>query len=143
MDIIDKKEDKILRLLYAYPNRVFSKFQLYERILDDDCIDWNNGVVCQIYQLRRKIGPDPAHPIFIGTVRDYGYKFITHEVNGSDNLCERSPLLHNVELKTLGTSIYHSVSACTCNASLKLWIWSFLRGMYENRDYTRILFFYK
>ncbi len=70
-------EFKLLRVLLEAPGRVFSRDQLlahiyvhYETAVVDRTIDVHVG------KLREKLGDDPGHPRFVGTVRGIGYKLL-------------------------------------------------------------------
>ena len=64
----------LLHALLAAPGRVLSRDQLLEssRMFDDV---YDRSIDVQILRLRRKIEPDPSHPVFIRTVRGAGYVF--------------------------------------------------------------------
>lgn len=68
-------EIALLRIFVEHPHRVLSR---------DSIVDWLKGYVRDAYdrsidvrvtRLRRKIEADPAHPVFIRTVRGEGYLF--------------------------------------------------------------------
>ncbi|MHA6251744.1 response regulator transcription factor [Oceanobacillus sp. CAU 1775] len=69
------KEKQLLLFLIQEPNRVFSIEQLYNHIWGEDKFGDFNTVKVHISNLRRKIEKDPANPVYIQTVRGYGYKF--------------------------------------------------------------------
>jgi DNA-binding response OmpR family regulator len=62
----------LLNAFLAAPGRVLSRDQLLEssRLYDDV---YDRSIDVQILRLRRKIEPDPSHPVFIRTVRGAGY----------------------------------------------------------------------
>ncbi|PLX93942.1 MAG: DNA-binding response regulator [Desulfuromonas sp.] len=68
-------EFKLLYTLMASPGRVFSRsellrhFYLHEEAVVDRVID------VHVNKLRQKIEPDPARPVYIETVRGFGYRF--------------------------------------------------------------------
>lgn len=68
-------EYELLLAFVQHPNRVLSRDDLigwikgYERDAFDRSID------VRVTRLRRKIEPDPAHPVYIRTVRGEGYLF--------------------------------------------------------------------
>lgn len=69
------KERQLLHFLIEHRNQVFSVEQLYERIWG-----WESGsdprtVMVHIRNLRKKIEPDPSQPVYIQTVRGFGYRF--------------------------------------------------------------------
>jgi two-component system alkaline phosphatase synthesis response regulator PhoP len=68
-------EFKILGILIKEPGRVFSRAQLIEKAMGYDFDGFDRTIDVHILNLRRKIEPDPNHPIFIKTVYGTGYKF--------------------------------------------------------------------
>lgn len=72
---LSPKEFEILLLLATHPGRVFSREALLERLWGFDLIRETRTVDVHIRYLRQKIEPDPAHPIYIETVRGVGYRF--------------------------------------------------------------------
>lgn len=69
------KEKQLLFFLIEHPNQVFSHEQLYDRIWGEDKFGDYQTVKVHISNLRKKIEPDPANPVYIQTVRGFGYKF--------------------------------------------------------------------
>ncbi|MBT2571201.1 response regulator transcription factor [Planococcus sp. ISL-110] len=70
------KEFQLLLLLAQTPNRVWTAEQLYDQVWGYYSEGDVQTVKVHISNLRRKIEKDPANPIFIQTVRGFGYKFI-------------------------------------------------------------------
>ena len=72
---INGAEYDLLLAFVQHPNRVLSRDQLvdwfkgYERDAGDRSID------VRVMRLRRRVEPDPAHPVYIRTVRGEGYLF--------------------------------------------------------------------
>lgn len=69
------KEFQILQLLAESPNRVWTAEQLYDRVWGFYTEGDIQTVKVHISNLRRKVEHDPSNPIYIQTVRGYGYKF--------------------------------------------------------------------
>jgi len=69
------KERQLLLYLIEHPNQVFSVEQLYDHIWGEDKFGDYQTVKVHISNLRKKIEKDPAHPLYIQTVRGFGYKF--------------------------------------------------------------------
>ena len=69
------KEFKILELFMSYPRRVWSREQLLERIWGPDFIGDSKTVDVHIRWLREKLEVDPSSPIYLITVRGFGYRF--------------------------------------------------------------------
>ena len=69
------KEKQLLFFLAEHPNQVFSNEQLYDQIWGEDKFGDYQTVKVHISNLRKKIEKDPAKPVYIQTVRGFGYKF--------------------------------------------------------------------
>lgn len=76
---LTSSEYKILNALMAAPGRVFSRGQLLERFYGHEDAVVERVIDVHINKLRQKIEPDPARPIFIETVRGFGYRFAENE----------------------------------------------------------------
>ena len=69
-------EFSVLLYLAQQPGRVFSQQQIFEAVWNEDSETCQHSVVSIIHQLRKKIEPDPAQPVYIQTVIHTGYKFV-------------------------------------------------------------------
>lgn len=69
-------EYKILLFLIKYPNQVLSHKQIYEAVWEKEYVHDDANITSHISHIRKKIEPDPNHPIYIQTVRGVGYKFV-------------------------------------------------------------------
>ena len=69
-------EFKVLALLAAEPNRVFSRWQIMERLWDAPYVGTARAADVHVSNLRRKIEDDPADPQRLVTVREAGYKLV-------------------------------------------------------------------
>ncbi|RAZ79571.1 response regulator transcription factor [Planococcus halotolerans] len=69
------KEFQLLLLLAQTPNRVWTAEQLYDHVWGYYSEGDIQTVKVHISNLRRKVEKDPAKPIYIHTVRGFGYKF--------------------------------------------------------------------
>ena len=69
-------EFKLLGALVREPERVFSRAELIEKALGYDFEGFDRTIDVHIFNLRRKLEPDPNHPIYIKTAYGIGYKFI-------------------------------------------------------------------
>ena len=72
-------EFRLLGVLAKEPGRVFSRAQLIEKALGYDFQGFDRTIDVHILNLRRKLEPDPKHPVYIRTVYGAGYKL--DEVN--------------------------------------------------------------
>jgi two-component system, OmpR family, response regulator len=69
---------KSYALLLAFlknPQRVLSRDQLLDIISNRSAEPFDRSIDIQVSRLRQKIEVDPAHPIFIKTIRNGGYMF--------------------------------------------------------------------
>jgi DNA-binding response OmpR family regulator len=69
------KEFKLLETLIRQPGRAFSRLDLLEQVFGFDYEGLERTVDVHVMNLRKKIEPDPARPIYIQTVYGHGYKF--------------------------------------------------------------------
>lgn len=70
-------EFKLLDFLLAHPNRVFSRDQLLDSVWGSEAFVTPRTVDVHIRRLREKIESDPEQPMYLKTVRGFGYKFET------------------------------------------------------------------
>lgn len=70
-----KKEFELLIYLMERQNRIISRDELMTSIWQDDMYHLSRTVDIHISHLREKIEDDPKKPIYIKTVRGFGYKF--------------------------------------------------------------------
>lgn len=68
-------EFKILKLLMAYPGRVFSAEEIYERVWDSDAYAVENTVMVHISRIREKLELNPKKPEYLKVVWGIGYVF--------------------------------------------------------------------
>ena len=67
-------EYAMLYCMASHPRQVFSKAQLYEAAWGEAYLYGTNSVENTIWRLRKKLGEDPRHPVYIKTVIGTGYK---------------------------------------------------------------------
>jgi DNA-binding response OmpR family regulator len=72
-------EFELLATLMAHPQRAFSRLDLLERVKGDTLDGVERSMDVHIRNLRTKIEPDPAQPIYILTVFGFGYRFASDE----------------------------------------------------------------
>jgi two-component system, OmpR family, alkaline phosphatase synthesis response regulator PhoP len=68
-------EFELLTILMSSPGQVFSRMDLLERLKGNTFENVERTVDVHIRNLRAKIEPDPAHPLYIATVFGMGYRF--------------------------------------------------------------------
>ena len=71
-------EFRLLEFLMASPGVVFSREQLLDAVWGHSRSISDRAVDVYILRLRQKIEPDPADPIFIRSIRGFGYSFNEH-----------------------------------------------------------------
>jgi DNA-binding response OmpR family regulator len=67
-------EFKLLASLASYPGRVYSRFELINRVQGTDFEGYERTIDAHVKNLRRKLEPDPAHPRYVQTVHGIGYR---------------------------------------------------------------------
>lgn len=72
---ISGAEFKLLEVLLEHPDRVLSRDALVELLKGYERTPFDRMVDVRVTWLRRRIEPDPAHPIYLRTVWDEGYLF--------------------------------------------------------------------
>lgn len=68
-------EFQLLDVFTSRPNRVLSRDVLVELLKGFDRDAFDRSMDNRVTRLRRKLEPDPAHPVYIRTVRGEGYLF--------------------------------------------------------------------
>jgi DNA-binding response OmpR family regulator len=68
-------ELRLLLVLSASPGQVFSREQLLRAVWDQDYLGDSRLVDATVQRLRAKIETVPAKPLFLQTVRGFGYRF--------------------------------------------------------------------
>ena len=69
------KESGLLKFLAANAGRALTRDELLRRVWGYDVFVTARSIDRCINTLRKKIEPDPAHPTFIKTIREIGYRF--------------------------------------------------------------------
>jgi two-component system OmpR family response regulator len=67
-------EYELLMILAENPGRVYSRLQLLDNIQGDSYEGYERTIDSHIKNLRKKIEPDPNHPVYIMTVYGVGYR---------------------------------------------------------------------
>ncbi|MBP2239536.1 DNA-binding response OmpR family regulator [Cytobacillus eiseniae] len=73
---LSTKEMQLLILLATNPQRIYSTEQLYDLIWGEDNYGDLKTVSVHISTLRKKIEKNPSKPMYIITLRGFGYKFL-------------------------------------------------------------------
>ena len=73
--IYPQNEYELLLFFALHPRLIFTKEHLFNALWHMDSDSCFSAVVNTICRLRKKLEPDPQHPIFIQTIPGYGYKF--------------------------------------------------------------------
>jgi DNA-binding response OmpR family regulator len=68
------REFAVLVALARAPGRVFTRHELRERAFGPDSEALDRTVDAHVMNLRRKLEPDPAAPIYVETVFGVGYR---------------------------------------------------------------------
>lgn len=71
---LSPKEFRILELFMEQPRRVWSRDQIINQIWGHDFMGDNKTVDVHIRWIREKLEIDPSHPIYLKTVRGFGYR---------------------------------------------------------------------
>jgi two-component system, OmpR family, phosphate regulon response regulator PhoB len=72
---LSPREFRLLELVMQNPRRVWSREQLLDRVWGMDFIGDRKTVDVHIRWLREKLEIDPSQPLYITTVRGFGYRF--------------------------------------------------------------------
>lgn len=71
---LSPKEFRILELFMGQPRRVWSRDQIIDQVWGYDFMGDNKTVDVHIRWIREKLEADPSHPVYIKTVRGFGYR---------------------------------------------------------------------
>lgn len=72
---LSPKEYRLLELFMQHPRRVWSRDKLLEQIWGHDYFGDSKTVDVHIRWLREKLEDNPSQPVFLQTVRGFGYRF--------------------------------------------------------------------
>jgi len=72
---LTSSEYKLLYILMASPGRVFSRGELLRDFYQHEEAVVERVIDVHINKLRQKLEPDPSQPVYIETVRGFGYRF--------------------------------------------------------------------
>lgn len=68
-------EFKLLQQIATTPGKVFSRYELLEKVLGYSCDGYERSIDAHIKNIRHKIGDLPRSPVFIESVYGVGYRF--------------------------------------------------------------------
>jgi DNA-binding response OmpR family regulator len=71
---LTRTEFDVLAALASQPRRAFSRDQLTEQVWGPAWFGDSHLVDVHVGHVRRKLGDDPATPVYVQTVRGYGYR---------------------------------------------------------------------
>lgn len=83
-----RREFLLLLYLMKHPKIILSAEQICKNAWDNE-VSYEHGISGPIAILRKAIEPDPAHPIYIKTVKMFGYCFTAHKSETCD-ICSDS-----------------------------------------------------
>jgi DNA-binding response OmpR family regulator len=79
---LSPKEFELLHYFLSKAGRALSRDQILNDVWGYDCLVTPRSIDRFVTALRQKIEPEPQHPQFIQTVREYGYKFVLEPGEG-------------------------------------------------------------
>jgi len=79
-------EAALLRAFLASPNRVLAPALLLTRIWGPDYCGDDHRLHVYIARLRKKIEPDPQHPVYLVTEPGYGYRLVPTGARAQDDV---------------------------------------------------------
>ena len=72
--VMSPKEFQLLAMLASNPGRVYTRDEILDRVWDEEVALETRTVDVHIRRIRKKIEDDPQNPMWIETVRGYGYR---------------------------------------------------------------------
>lgn len=69
------KEYGLLETMARSPGRAFARAELLQRVFGADYEGLDRTIDVHVMNLRRKLEPDPANPVYVLTVYGFGYRF--------------------------------------------------------------------
>lgn len=76
---LTRREFELLRLLMENAGTVLTREQVMEEVWDPNWFGPTKTLDVHVSTLRRKLGDDPATPLYIHTVRGVGFRFASNE----------------------------------------------------------------
>ncbi len=81
-------EFRLLEVLAGEAGRAFTRLELLRRVFGYDYGGLERTVDTHVKNLRAKIEPNPADPMYIETVYGVGYRFAADQSNGAPRICD-------------------------------------------------------
>jgi two-component system phosphate regulon response regulator OmpR len=69
-------EFSLLEVFVTHPNRILSRDQIMDWLKGYERDAFDRSIDIRVTRVRRKIEPDPAHPVYLRTVWGQGYLFV-------------------------------------------------------------------
>ena len=76
---LTESEFRLLRTLARFPGRVYSRFELIDKVQGYDFEGYERTIDAHVKNLRRKLGEDARAPRLVKTVYGRGYAFAEDE----------------------------------------------------------------
>ena len=105
-------EYHLLTFLMTRPDVTMSTGAIIGRVWGHAPSDGRNALRIVVNRLRRKLGDDPRHPVFIAAIRGSGYRFVANVTEVADSLVDHAarvdvtPLLES--LTTFADRLVHT-----------------------------------
>jgi len=71
---LTSSEYGILMLLARHPSRAFSRQAILTALWDESPVGDERAIDVHIHNMREKLEPDPKNPVYLLTVRGFGYR---------------------------------------------------------------------
>ena len=72
---VSNMEFELLMYLAERPGKAFSREQILEEVWGYSAVEYAQNVSTHVNRLRKKLEPNPESPIYVKTVRGFGYAF--------------------------------------------------------------------
>ena len=77
--VLTALEFKVLRFFVTSPGRAISRDELLNQVWGFENYPCTRTVDNCVLRLRKKLEPDPAHPVYFETVHGVGYRFVLED----------------------------------------------------------------
>ena len=86
---LQRLEFELLKVLVMNAGLIMPTTSLKSKVWEDKIVS-DDVLAVYIRRLREKMEPDPRHPLYIETIKGFGYRFNGKPVHNSRRLCEKS-----------------------------------------------------